>query len=119
MNMAVKGFRRKYPEFDAIPVVPVSTPDYSGCLETGFAKAVEAVIKTLFLERTQFRCVVIDSTKIHLGLGSAATFAPWSPDAVDLLIADRGAMRLPADVRQELLNSGVDVLLAHPTEIPL
>ncbi len=47
VNMAVKGFRRKYPQFDGIPVVPVSTPDYSGCLETGFAKAVEAIIDTL------------------------------------------------------------------------
>jgi nitrogenase molybdenum-iron protein NifN len=40
-------FRRQYPEYDAIPVVPVSTPDYAGCLETGFAKAVEAIIKTV------------------------------------------------------------------------
>jgi nitrogenase molybdenum-iron protein NifN len=45
--MAVKTFRQKHPEFDAIPVVPVETPDYSGCLETGFAKAVEAIIKTI------------------------------------------------------------------------
>ena len=47
VKMAVGDFRRKYPEFDAIPVVPVSTPDYSGCLETGFAKALEAIFSTL------------------------------------------------------------------------
>jgi nitrogenase molybdenum-iron protein NifN len=47
VNMAVKQFRQQYPEFDAIPVVPVSTPDYAGCLETGFAKAVESIIKTI------------------------------------------------------------------------
>ncbi len=47
VNMAVKEFRRLYPQFDAIPVVPVSTPDYAGCLETGFAKALDAIIKTL------------------------------------------------------------------------
>ncbi|MCG8061072.1 MAG: nitrogenase iron-molybdenum cofactor biosynthesis protein NifN [Candidatus Thiodiazotropha endolucinida] len=46
LNMALKMFRRQHPEFDAIPVVPVSTPDYAGCLETGFAKAVEAIITT-------------------------------------------------------------------------
>ncbi|MES9868229.1 MAG: nitrogenase iron-molybdenum cofactor biosynthesis protein NifN [Sedimenticola sp.] len=46
VNMAVKMFRQKYPQFDAIPVVPVSTPDYTGCLESGFAKAVEAIIST-------------------------------------------------------------------------
>ncbi|MEW7975886.1 MAG: nitrogenase iron-molybdenum cofactor biosynthesis protein NifN [Candidatus Sedimenticola endophacoides] len=47
VNMAVKEFRKKHPEFDAIPVVPVSTPDLSGCLESGFAKAVEAIIGVL------------------------------------------------------------------------
>ncbi len=45
LNMALKEFRREYPQFDHITVVPVSTPDYSGCVETGFAKAVEEIIK--------------------------------------------------------------------------
>jgi nitrogenase molybdenum-iron protein NifN len=45
VQMAVRMFRDKYPQFDTIPVVPVSTPDYTGCLESGFAKAVEAIIK--------------------------------------------------------------------------
>jgi nitrogenase molybdenum-iron protein NifN len=47
VRMAVKMFRDQYPQFDNIPVVPVSTPDYSGCLESGFAKAVEAIISTI------------------------------------------------------------------------
>ncbi|MGD8591102.1 MAG: nitrogenase iron-molybdenum cofactor biosynthesis protein NifN [Chromatiales bacterium] len=47
VRMAVKAFRDKYPQFDGIPVVPVSTPDYSGCLESGFAKAMAAIIRTL------------------------------------------------------------------------
>ena len=46
VEMAVRMFREQYPQFDAIPVVPVETPDYTGCLETGFAKALEAIIKT-------------------------------------------------------------------------
>lgn len=47
VNLAIRDFRKKYPEYDAIPVVAVSTPDYSGCLESGFAKAMEAIISTL------------------------------------------------------------------------
>jgi nitrogenase molybdenum-iron protein NifN len=47
VTMAVKQFRQSHPEYAHIPVVPVSTPDYSGCLETGFAKAVEAIIHAL------------------------------------------------------------------------
>ncbi|EIJ35995.1 nitrogenase iron-molybdenum cofactor biosynthesis protein NifN [Thiothrix nivea] len=47
VTMAVGEFRKKYPEYNHIPVVPLSTPDFSGCLETGFAKAVEGVINVL------------------------------------------------------------------------
>jgi nitrogenase molybdenum-iron protein NifN len=45
--MAVGQFRDKYPQFDAIPVVPVSTPDFTGSLESGYALAVKAVIADL------------------------------------------------------------------------
>jgi nitrogenase molybdenum-iron protein NifN len=47
VRMAVKMFRDQYPQFEQIPVVPVTTPDYTGCLESGFAKAVEAIIETI------------------------------------------------------------------------
>ena len=43
----VKQFRADYPEFAHIPVVPVNTPDFTGCLESGYALAVKAIIETL------------------------------------------------------------------------
>ncbi len=43
----VREFRRRHPEFASTAVVPVNTPDYRGCLESGFALAVEAIIDTL------------------------------------------------------------------------
>jgi nitrogenase molybdenum-iron protein NifN len=47
VKRAVKEFRTKYPEYNDIKVIPVNTPDFSGCLETGYAAAVEATIKEL------------------------------------------------------------------------
>ncbi len=47
---AIKRFRERYPEYDGIKVVPVSTPDFKGCMETGFAVAVEAVLTQLVPE---------------------------------------------------------------------
>jgi nitrogenase molybdenum-iron protein NifN len=47
IRRAVRLFRQRYPQFEAIPVVPVSTPDFSGCLESGFAAAVKAVVEEL------------------------------------------------------------------------
>lgn len=47
MNMAVRIFRDKYPQYNHVKCIPVSTADYSGCLETGFAAATTALIDTL------------------------------------------------------------------------
>lgn len=46
----VRDFRAAHPEFAATAVVPVNSPDTLGCLETGFALALEAVIATLVPE---------------------------------------------------------------------
>ena len=46
----LQHFRACHPQFDAIAVVPVNTPDYCGCLESGYALAVEAIIATLVPE---------------------------------------------------------------------
>ncbi len=47
---AIKRFRERYPEYNGVKVVPVSTPDFKGCMETGFAAAVEAMVTQLVPE---------------------------------------------------------------------
>ena len=47
MPRTVQAFRAAYPRHDAVAVVPVNATDTQGCLETGFALAVEAIIATL------------------------------------------------------------------------
>ncbi len=46
----VREFRTKYPEYADIAMVPVNTPDYGGCLESGFALALEAIVDVLVPE---------------------------------------------------------------------
>lgn len=50
INRAVHEFRSKYPEFDGTAVVAVNTPDFKGSFESGFALAVEGIIRTLVPE---------------------------------------------------------------------
>lgn len=47
VHRLVKRFREDYPQHAAIAVVPVNTPDYEGSLESGFARAVEAIVDVL------------------------------------------------------------------------
>ena len=44
IHRVLRNFRERWPEFQAVRIVPVNTPDFSGCLESGFAAAVTAMI---------------------------------------------------------------------------
>ena len=47
---AVKDFRAAHPEFAHVAVLPVNTPDYVGCLESGYSLSIESLIQTLVPE---------------------------------------------------------------------
>ncbi|MBI4741830.1 MAG: nitrogenase iron-molybdenum cofactor biosynthesis protein NifN [Betaproteobacteria bacterium] len=50
IRRAVREFRAAHPEFACVAVVPANTPDTIGCLESGYALAVESLIETLVPE---------------------------------------------------------------------
>ena len=50
IGRTIKEFRTAHPRHANIAVVPVGTPDTEGCLESGFALAVEAMVATLVPE---------------------------------------------------------------------
>ncbi|MCP5229914.1 nitrogenase iron-molybdenum cofactor biosynthesis protein NifN [Accumulibacter sp.] len=54
IRRVLRDFRSAHPTFDHVTVVPVNTPDTIGCLESGYALAVESLIETLVPES---RCV--------------------------------------------------------------
>ncbi len=43
----VKDFYAANPEFAHIPIVPVNTPDFTGCMESGYALAVKATLEVM------------------------------------------------------------------------
>jgi len=47
IERAVREFRQQHPQYAGTAVVPVASPDYKGCLESGFAAATQAIIETL------------------------------------------------------------------------
>lgn len=47
VKRAIYMFREKYPHFNHVHVIPVATPDFTGCLETGFAAAITALIENI------------------------------------------------------------------------
>ena len=46
MEGILRVFRQRHPELDYLPIVFVSTPDYKGSMQDGFAAAVEQIVAT-------------------------------------------------------------------------
>ncbi len=42
----LKSIRKRHPELDYLPIIYVSTPDYIGSMQDGYAAAVEAIVST-------------------------------------------------------------------------
>jgi nitrogenase molybdenum-iron cofactor biosynthesis protein NifN len=47
---AIERFRKLRPDLNSVPIIPVSTPDYGGTYEQGYAKAVSALIEGVVTE---------------------------------------------------------------------
>jgi nitrogenase molybdenum-iron protein NifN len=43
----LREFRAQYPQYDHIAVIAVNTPDFSGCVESGFAATLYEIIRSL------------------------------------------------------------------------
>ncbi|GAB4554588.1 MAG: nitrogenase iron-molybdenum cofactor biosynthesis protein NifN [Pleurocapsa sp.] len=46
MDGILKSIRKRHPELDYLPIIFVSTPDYKGALQDGFAAAVQSIVGT-------------------------------------------------------------------------
>lgn len=102
----VKAFREQHPEFDDIPVVPVSTPDFTGCLESGYALAVKAIIEYVVPEDT----TRVGRRKKQVNVLAGALLTPGDLEHVKELIEAFG-------LRPVVLPDYGDALDGHLTEM--
>ncbi|MEF8701582.1 MAG: nitrogenase iron-molybdenum cofactor biosynthesis protein NifN [Candidatus Accumulibacter sp. UW26] len=73
MQRLVREFRSRHPEFAATAVVAVNTPDFTGCLESGFALAVEAIIDALLPDTSRSPRVGQRSRQVNVLASSMLT----------------------------------------------
>lgn len=73
IHRLVKDFRSRYPQYDHIPVAAVNTPDFNGCLETGYAAAVKGMLEATVPTTAGTGIVGRRPRQINLLLGSHLT----------------------------------------------
>lgn len=92
----LREFREKYPEYAHVAVVVVNTPDFSGCVESGYAVTLCEIIKNL----------VPDADKVHTQPGNRKR-------QVNVLV---GAMLTPGDL--EALRDLIEQFGLRPVLVP-
>jgi nitrogenase molybdenum-iron protein NifN len=109
IERTVREFRQQYPEYADIAVVPVATPDFKGCLETGFAAATQAIIETLVPPLTAAGTPAGDRARqVNVLAGSHLT--PGDLEAIKDLIER-------FDLRPVVVPDLSDALDGHLTEL--
>jgi len=93
VGMAMNEFRKKYPQYDKTPIVAVTSPDFSGSLESGFAKALESIFENLVPNTAA-------STSSNASVSSSSTQQPQ----VNVLV---GSFLTPGDLEEikEIIES--------------
>ena len=102
----VREFREQYPEFNDTPVVPVSTPDFVGCLESGYALAVKAIVEYVVPEDT----TRVGKRKKQVNVLAGAMLTPGDLEHVKEFIEAFG-------LRPVVLPDYGDALDGHLTEM--
>lgn len=82
----VKQFYAAHPEFAHIPVVPVNTPDFSGCLESGYALAVKATLETMLPHKTDD----VGKRKKQVNVLAGSFLTPGDIEHIKELVEDFG-----------------------------
>ncbi|MEM8721095.1 MAG: nitrogenase iron-molybdenum cofactor biosynthesis protein NifN [Cyanobacteria bacterium P01_G01_bin.39] len=55
MDGIIKSIRKRHPELDSLPIIFVSTPDYKGALQDGYAAAVNSIVATDYAQPLSVR----------------------------------------------------------------
>jgi len=97
IQRTVAMFRAQFPAYADVAVIPVATTDTIGCLESGFARAVEAIITTLVPAAPG-----IIRHKRRVNVLASAMLTPGDVEAIKTFI---GAFGLTAIVLPDIADS--------------
>jgi len=102
----VKDFYAAHPEYAHIPVVPVNTPDFSGCLESGYALAVKATLAVMLPQKVS----LVGKRKKQVNVLAGSFLTPGDVEHIKELIEAFG-------LRPLVLPDIGDSLDGHLTEM--
>ncbi|MEH2196743.1 nitrogenase iron-molybdenum cofactor biosynthesis protein NifN [Nostoc sp.] len=85
MGRFVKEIRHRHPELDYLPIVLVSTPDFKGTLQDGFAGAVESIVREIPQKSSKQ-----DACAIQITILASSAFTPGDVQEIKEIVTSFG-----------------------------
>jgi len=108
MKRLIKDIRHRYPELNQLLIVLVSTPDFKGTLQDGFAAVVESIVKEI-PQKVEQCCPQ------QITLLASSAFTPGDIQEIKDIIATFGLQAIAIPDLSALLDSHVAHTSSHIT----
>ncbi|WP_096602693.1 nitrogenase iron-molybdenum cofactor biosynthesis protein NifN [Calothrix sp. NIES-2100] len=100
MGRLLKEMRQRYPELSQVPIYLVSTPDFKGTLQDGFAAAVESIVKEIPQTSNKQKCCPKQITIL-----ASSAFTPGDVQEIKEMVSAFGLKPIVVPDLSGLLNS--------------
>ena len=88
MQGILRSFRTKHPELDALPIIFVSTPDYKGSLQDGYAAAIAETVAVDFALEGVNNASLLGQTQVTILAGPS--LSPGDVEEIKEIVSEFG-----------------------------
>ena len=103
MGRFVKEIRYRHPELDYLPIVLVSTPDFKGTLQDGFAGAVESIVREIPQKSSKQ-----DACPTQITILASSAFTPGDVQEIKEIVTSFGLVPIVLPDLSSSLNGHIE-----------
>ncbi|MBC1221039.1 nitrogenase iron-molybdenum cofactor biosynthesis protein NifN [Nostoc sp. UCD121] len=103
MGRFVKEIRHHHPELDYLPIVLVSTPDFKGTLQDGFAGAVESIVREIPQKSSKQ-----DACPTQITILASSAFTPGDVQEIKEIVTSFGLVPIVVPDLSGVLDSHIE-----------
>ncbi|MEH2442859.1 nitrogenase iron-molybdenum cofactor biosynthesis protein NifN [Nostoc sp.] len=103
MGRFVKEIRHRHPELDYLPIVLVSTPDFKGTLQDGFAGAVESIVREIPQKSSKQ-----DACATQITILASSAFTPGDVQEIKEIVTSFGLVPIVVPDLSGVLDGSIE-----------
>ncbi|MFN6541271.1 MAG: nitrogenase iron-molybdenum cofactor biosynthesis protein NifN [Nostoc sp. EkiNYC01] len=103
MERFIKEIRQRHPELDYLPIALVSTPDFKGTLQDGFASAIESIVREI-----PQKCSKQKACPTQITILASSAFTPGDIHEIKEIVTSFGLVPIVVPDLSGVLDSHIE-----------